>query len=232
MGNEIDLWLAVHPVAKESPIDRLWNRLDGMYPSLWAKNFASDESYQNWRLAWAEAFVEEGITPDEIRLGLANCRKHCKFPPSLPEFMSHCRPPIDYEKAFVEAVQQMKIRKNPVIKNGVKVAEFGNDRWSNPAIYWAAVAIGGDLNRFPYHRQNGHDGLRARWELAVDEAVRNPRGEVPPMAYALPEKVDQPLSKQEVQSRLAAIFAELEAREKQPEQEPDPLLEKLQRGEL
>jgi len=84
-----------------------------------------------------------------------------------------CRPPIDYERAFLEAVEQMHRRK------------AGNDRWSNPAVYWAAVDIGSDLMSRSYPE------IKSRWQAAVDRAVDGVRsGElpavIPPRYDALP----------------------------------------------
>lgn len=169
---QIENWLAKRDDGV-SAMDRLFNRLDGMYPSLWAKNFASVTNIQNWREAWAEAFCEERITFDEVMSGIRACRKSHQFPPTLPEFLQLCRAPIDYDKSFFEAVTQMGVRRRPAVKfvNDQIVQEFGKDLWSNPAIYWAAIAMGKDLDL-------SYRDIRSRWHYELDRVLA---GEVKPV---------------------------------------------------
>lgn len=159
-------WLSEHAEAKQSPIQRLFNRFDGMYPGVFKNKFSTPDSVNNWKEAWAEAFAEERITLDEVATGLRECRKSKQFPPSLPEFLACCRPPIDYDKAFCEAVDQMGKRKRPatrVVDGGLKTF-FEPDVWSNPAIFWAARAMGSDL----WER---YDRVKARWGYELDKVL-------------------------------------------------------------
>lgn len=77
---------------------------------------------------WAAELA--GFTPDEIRRGMDACRTRV-WPPTLPEFAALCRPPIEAEAAFYEALDGIRQR-----ERGVAFA------WSHPAIYWAAVDFG------------------------------------------------------------------------------------------
>lgn len=171
-------------------MDRLYNRLDGAYPNRWRAAFAGEGAIQNWREAWAEAFVEEGLAPEEIKTGLANCRRLYDWPPSLPEFIKACRPPLDYEAAFYEAVVQIRAREN------------GGDKWSNPAIYYAAIRIGHfDLTGQTYQ------SLKGRWVSAVDNAAHEIRtgrlaNEIP---AALPPPENNPLPMEEQRRRISAL---------------------------
>ncbi len=162
---QIEHWLAEREDG-ESPMQRLFNRFDGMYPNLWSKNFGSPTNIENWRKAWAEAFSEERITFEEVMTGIRACRKSHPFPPTLPEFLQLCREPIDYDKAFFEAVIQMGIRRRPTVKciDGVIVHCFGNDEWSNSAVYWAAVAMGKDLD-------GNYKYVRSRWHYELDRVL-------------------------------------------------------------
>lgn len=170
---QIEIWLQKKSDGI-SAMDRLFNRLDGMYPSLWTKNFASVTNIENWREAWAEAFSEESITFDEVMNGIRACRKSHQFPPTLPEFLQLCRAPIDYDKAFFEAVIQMGIRRRPTVKciDGVIIQCFGKDTWSNPAIYWAAIAMGRDLDLI-------YRDVRSRWHYELDRVLANEVKPVP-----------------------------------------------------
>ncbi len=161
----IENWLAERDNG-ESAMQRLFNRFDGMYPNLWSKNFASPTNIENWREAWAEAFTEERITFDEVMSGIRACRKSHQFPPTLPEFLQLCREPIDYDKAFFEAVAQMGIRRRPSVRlvDGAIVQCYGKDTWSNPAVYWAAIAMGRDLDQ-------NYKFVRSRWHYELDRVL-------------------------------------------------------------
>jgi hypothetical protein len=80
-------------------------------------------------------------SPAELRRGVEGLKTR-DWPPTLPEFLKLCRPPIDPEAAFAEAVREMRKR----IDNGL-------DEWSRPEIFWAAQSIGWfDLTSQPFHR--------------------------------------------------------------------------------
>jgi hypothetical protein len=167
----------------ESAMDRLYNRFDGMYPGLWSAKFSSADQIENWRQAWAEAFYEDGITFDDILTGIRACRKSHQFPPTLPEFIQCCRPLIDYDKAFYEAVDQIGVRRRPVFKNlgGVIIQEYGRDKWSHPAIYWAAIAMGSDLDNHEYYK------IKSHWHYELDKALSGELNEVPQNTNLIPE---------------------------------------------
>lgn len=150
-------------------IDHLFNRLDGLYPNKWRAAFANDQAIANWRTAWAEGFADEGVTADEVRAGLKACRRR-EWPPSFAEFFKDCRPSSDYQVALMEAVEQMGRR------------ESGTDRWSHPAIYWAAVKIGSyDLSRKTLRE------LQPEWNRAFGDQLALGRWpEIPERRPALP----------------------------------------------
>ena len=95
-----------------------------------------------------------GYGREDLERGLMACRAR-DYPPSLPEFLRMCRPELDAEVAYHEAVEQMVLR-----------AE-GRDRWSSPVVYWAAVRIGGDLQSTPWPT------IRKRWSAALEQAERD-----------------------------------------------------------
>lgn len=153
-----------------SLMDHLFNRLDGAYVGRWRSMFLSAQSVENWRSAWVEAFVEDGIRPEEIRVGISACRRLYDWPPSVGEFIKACRPPMDVELAFREAVEQMALR------------DQGRDVWSHPAIFWAASLVGAfDL------RNSTWSAIRVRWtRLLQGELAKGEWPEVPARLDALP----------------------------------------------
>lgn len=118
---------------------------------------------------WAEELA--GFTGEELATGLAACRER-PFPPTLPEFMVLCRPPINPEVAFHEAAFCTAQRRR---------GERGD--WSHPAIYHAAVKVGQhDILNCAYAT------LKARWNKALaDELARGEWEPVPDAVQALPE---------------------------------------------
>ena len=143
----------------------------------------------------------QGYTGEELQRGLTGCRL-LKFPPTLPEFLALCRPPIDCEAAFYEAGQQLARR-----------SADGSDVWSHPAVYHAAVALSFELRQgMPYA------ALRTRWAVALTQAERDiesgrlpaevpPR---PPLLAAKPEPFDagRPIPPG-IRERIAALVGRI-----------------------
>lgn len=160
-STSISLWLKDHPSLGISLMDHLFNRFDGMYLTKWRSAFTDPHSVQNWRETWANGLDEECITLSELKAGVAACREF-NWPPSLPEFIKLCRPSVDHEVAFYEAVEQMRLR------------QCNKDEWTSPHIYWAAQQIGDDLGKYAYV------GIQKRWAVALTEArLKIQSGELP-----------------------------------------------------
>lgn len=156
LTSQQNAWLEARTIRGESTtlIDQLFNRLDGMYPQRWRSAFADTNAIRNWREAWADALVDERITPQQVADAVRACRRKYDWPPSLTEFLKLCSPPVDHEAAFREAVEQMRMR------------ESGADKWSSPAIYWAAVEFGSwEL------RQATWALVKNRWSRVLDDKL-------------------------------------------------------------
>lgn len=184
-------WLELRQIGDRnlSLMDHLFNRLDGMYPGKWRATFADTAAMQNWTEAWADAFNEEGITPDMVAEGLRVVRRTHGWPPSLPDFIAACRPSIDPEAAHAEAVREIRNR------------ERNTDRWSHPAIYWTAMQFDTfDLQSKPYTH------IRARWTAALDEQLRlREWPPIPKRLEALPAPGEATADPEKVRAILAGI---------------------------
>ena len=147
-------------------VDRLCGRLSASYGARFGDMWAG-LNLALVKAAWAEDLAD--LTTEEIALGVAACKRR-DWPPTLPEFLSLCRPSLDPEQAFSEAVQQMALR------------EQGRDRWSHPAIYWSAVTVGSfDL------RNASWSAIKGRWSRVLQaELAKGEWPEVPPRLPALP----------------------------------------------
>lgn len=176
-------------------VDEIFKRFHGRFGNRFLAEYSigrfnkdgHDEGVVNAKAVWAEELA--GFAPEEIKRGLS---AQYTFMPDCDKFKLACRPTIDYEQAFVEAVEQMHQRK------------AGKDKWSNPAIYWAAAEIGNDLNNHPYQ------SIRARWKSAFDksrEKIADGRLQdtVPERLVALPAPGKVTISKEEAAERFAKV---------------------------
>lgn len=135
---------------------------------------------------WAEALRDYSVV--ELRAGIEGLKTR-PWPPTQPEFLALCRPAIDPDVSFVEAVREYRKR-----------FADGNDNWTRVEIFWAAQAIGYyDLTTRPYSH------LIGRWKQALAEAKRDP---IPVHLPALPQRGAVVANPETVKR----IFAELDAR--------------------
>lgn len=107
-----------------------------------------------------------GLTNDELKRGYAAMQK-LEWPPSLPEFMNLCRPPVDPTAAYYEAIAGLDSRRK---------GEKGT--WRHPAVFHAARKMAHDLLNQTY------SSIRSRWERALSEELS--KGEWEPVTE--PEK--------------------------------------------
>lgn len=178
-----------------SLMDHLFNRLDGMYPQRWRAAFPGEDSIRNWREAWADAFIDAGITPQQVADGIRACARQYDWPPSITEFLKACAPQLDAEAAFSEACEQMRLR------------EDGRDQWSHRAVYWAAVEFGTwDLRNASWQTAKG------RWtRLLAEKLAQQDLPEVPPRRDALPAPGQGSADPEKVRKLLAECKARLHA---------------------
>ncbi len=119
---------------------------------MYGKKFADQWSGidpESLKQCWAEELA--GYSGEEIRRGLDVCKTQV-WPPSLPEFLMFCRPAIDLERSFLEAVRGCAARRQGTMGT-----------WSSPRIFWAAQEFGAfDLLEARWDRS------KARWAAALD----------------------------------------------------------------
>lgn len=167
---------------------RVISRMKALYGAKFSDQWgALDPDEMAW--AWAEELA--GFTGDELAAGLAACKTR-PWPPTLPEFIVLCRPPIQPEVAFHEAVQGLMARRR---------GERGT--WSHPAIFHAAVAVGAhDMLNATYGQ------LRARWDRALNDAMARGAWEpVPDAQQALPAPAKTEAGDREAARAMEAIGA-------------------------
>lgn len=161
-------WFDVIPALGISSIDHLYNRLDGAYPGKWRNQFPDGQSIQNWRESWAEAFEDERLSFEEVRVGIRECRKLYGWPPSSAEFIKACRPSLDPLAAYHEAVAGLAARER---------GDAGS--WTSLAIYWAAASMAYDLKMQSYGQ------IKDRWQAAL--AAQTAKGQWEPIKEPDPQ---------------------------------------------
>lgn len=189
-------WFRTHPQLGVDLMEYLYSHLEVKYPRLWRQSFSGPAAITAWKELWAEAFEAEGITHAEIKTGLRNVsRLYPDFPPTEGQFLRCCRPPLDYETAYAEALKQLAARR------------MGEDVWSHPGVYWAAVAVGTyDLQNLPWSR------IEKRWVAALDVAMRRQPCEPVPKATLAVTYEAPKVSGDEARLVLAGLRAALTKR--------------------
>ncbi len=182
--------MAASSMSRPTPLPDAWiERLFEILLSLYGGRFNEMWGICNpekMRVVWAEWLG--GYSGTEIARGIAACRVR-DWPPTLPEFLKLCRPPIDPEEAYQEAIAELTQRR------------LGKDRWSHPAIFWAAASIGS------HDLMSSHWGaMKNRWTNRLRaELAKNAWPEIPPHREALPSPGRTSISTEEASKRLAEM---------------------------
>jgi hypothetical protein len=142
---------------------------------------------------WAEELG--GYSPEEIRDGVAAMKKR-DWPPTLPEFLKLCRPPIEPATAHAEACE-----KYPRWLSGEDV------NWTRPEVFWAAQKVGAWELKNTLYRQ-----LEGRWTKALDEASSDD----PPKAKKALPSTSEAYADPEVKARVAEGLRQLATRMRMP----------------
>lgn len=193
----------------ESWIDSLFARMSAMYGAKFADLWRGTDLAVVRRL-WGVELAS--VSRDELKAGVDALTKR-PFPPTLPEFLSLCRPPVNYDAALYEAAQQMRLRAD------------GRDEWSNPAFYWAAVRVGDfDMLNLP------HGALIKRFTAALDDVLR---GEVQPVPKRDITAIPAPGKTRAQPEKVQAAVAEAKALRKEVgnREWAKRILERQKRGE-
>ena len=150
-----------------SAIDRLYGRFASMYMHKWSSHFTSPAVIADWKKAWSSALIAEGITPRLALEGVERCRaEYPTWPPSEGQFIALCKPPLDYEQAFADAVRELRKR---LLNDPDK-----QPHWPIPALYWATVDYGqGELMQATYGQ------AAARWKKLLDNRLKGDCPDVP-----------------------------------------------------
>jgi len=121
-----------------SLMEIIFRRFDAFFPGRFSKMFSSQGQKANWIEVWAEALDSEGVTDDEIRVGLKAVQNNSQFVPSLGEFIKLCRPPIDYFSELAYCKEQWANR-----------ASGKPEHWKNSIFFWATSRLSFEISNYP-----------------------------------------------------------------------------------
>lgn len=129
-----------------------------------------------------------GFRRRELERGIAAVRSR-RFVPTLGEFVQLCRPALDPEYAWHEAVDGLHAR---------DCGEVG--AWSHPAVYRAARVMQHELRTMSF------PGVRKRWERILEREFASGWGEeVPAPAPRIEHKPTLRAIPSDVKSKLAEL---------------------------
>ena len=184
----------LHQPKPVSWIERIFERMSCFYGTKFADAWRGVDDV-TVKAVWAESLA--GYTGEEIKRGLDACLTR-DWPPTLPEFLKLCRPPMDLVSAYHEAIAQMRNR------NSELQAERDRELWSDASIFWAAVETGSDLTSLSY------DKIEKRWQAEITKAkARIASGELSATVPKAPERLPPPERIGMADPKVRAMFADL-----------------------
>jgi len=176
-----------------SAIDRLYGRFASMYLHKWSSHFTSPQVVADWKKAWSNALIAEGITPRQALEGIERCRvEYPTWPPTEGQFVALCKPEVDYEDAFNYAVRELRKRRT------------GEDSWPIPAVYWAAM----DFGQYEL-RQASYGQAAARWKRLLDKRLSGECPDVPAFMHqiAAPARNEEGVAITSAEAKASAMSA-------------------------
>lgn len=182
-------------------IEKIFQKFEDRFGTKWVDKYSASPRGR-LKASWAEDLA--GFTGEELKRGLSATYKFGA--PDFDEFKAACRPPIDHETAFHEAIKQLRLRLD------------GKDSWSHPAIFYAAQSIGSSDMLNSNWREIGK-----RWTAALNEFIADmPLPAIPAYAVALPPPGKTSIAPEEAKTRIAATVKQI-----QPPRDPKAWAHKL-----
>jgi hypothetical protein len=147
-------------------VEKLFERMAALYGSKFMEMWRGTD-LNAVKAVWAAEMGK--VSSRELKRGYEALHAS-EWPPSLPQFLKMCKPPLDTVAAYYEAVNGVVSRER---------GEVGN--WTHPAIFWASVTMSHDLKNMSY------SSVKDRWERALSEQLAKAKWEpIPAPAPALP----------------------------------------------
>ncbi len=173
-------------------IDRFFERLLGFYGNKFLDAYSS-MPVDKVKSIWLEEMLAMRLTEEEIAAGVQGCRT-LAWPPTLPEFLKLCRPPVDAAAAWYRAQFQAKAR------------DRGEVGFDDPILYEAFRSMSVEIRGGDTHHKHIE-----RWKALLEHAAEQSRIHGLPLPDAPPKALPEPppTSKEEAQKHIAAIAERL-----------------------
>ena len=154
LSTAIESWQWPLAAISQESVEKLFARMHALYGIKFLEQWTGidiEAVQRQWGIALGK------MTSEQIRRGIV-LMETCDLPPTLPQFIKLCKPVLDPQAAYFEAVA------------GITAREKGKmGEWSDPAIYWATTVIGAfDL------RTQSYAQIRRRWKKALSDAQTHP----------------------------------------------------------
>ncbi len=127
----------------DSWVERIFDRMQGMYGSLWVDRWRSGETVQrggrqfdrgllNAKATWAEALAGFAGQPERIGRALESCRSK-SLPPTLPEFIELCRNQVAEQRVALPPPVPDADRRAANLERAatVRIRESGDRDWAH-----------------------------------------------------------------------------------------------------
>lgn len=171
---------------RKSPVEAILHKMKMLFGSQF------DELWRGVDYAEMVTFWEQklrGFSREELIRGY-NALDTQKRPPNVPVFLKLCRPDVNFESAYFEAVKGISDR---------RVGKVGE--WSHPAIFWAAASMTHDLLNM------SHGQVKPRFDAKLEKELQ--KGQWEPIPEAMqplpPPVVDRQKSRQKAEKALSHI---------------------------
>lgn len=203
------------PIKQEIPsqvarfVDRLFTRLKAIFPA-WKSAFASENDYNEAKIIWLEALVNNGITTaEQFKQGIVQAEKsETPFFPSVGQFIAWCKL-VDYSVLGLPDEEQLYRRIQAFMGYGMEsLPEF---KFHSNAEYWLITGL--------YCRNKASEWTDQQLRAAISKelakmAKRLKSGEIiPAPQITLPEQAKQKLSREEISQRWQQLRSSLEVRQ-------------------
>jgi len=126
----------------DSWVDRIFDRMQGMYGSLWVDRWRSGETVEragrsfdrgllNAKATWAQGLGGFSGQPERIHRALESCRSK-SLPPTLPEFIELCRHQVAEQHVTLPPPipDAGKRTENIARAASVRICESGDREWA------------------------------------------------------------------------------------------------------
>lgn len=182
-------------------VDRLFTRLKAIFPA-WKSAFVTENDYNEAKLIWLEALVNNGITTaEQFKQGIAQAEKSATpFFPSVGQFIEWCKL-VDY--SVLGLPDEVTLLARVKAFQGYGMDNIDKFKFVSNAEYWLITTLYCRCKTSEWSDKQLVEGVSKELAKMVN---RIKQGElIPAPQITLPKVVEQRLSPQEIANRWSAL---------------------------